>query len=204
MITRAVMTAAVFTTIALASGSLGGDSAAKVQTLPASRGGQEVVGTKLPLLSFEKWLPDAPSRAKTVTLYRWWTTGCPFCEKTLPAVEQLRQRYEKQGLQVVAVFHPKPVRAVDGDKIAEAAKRLGYNGRVAIDEDWSELKRAYLDRSDSAKATSVTLLVDRAGVVRFVHPGTQYFPSDDPEAGQENADYRLLEKAIEALLAEKT
>jgi thiol-disulfide isomerase/thioredoxin len=203
--------AALLGVIALATASVRGDAASaagksKLETLPASRGGQEVVGTKLPALSFDRWIPDAPPHVEgdrpLVTLYRWWTTGCPFCEKTLPAVEQLRQRYEKQGLQVVAVFHPKPIGHVDDSRIAQAAKRIGYAGRIAVDEDWSELKRAYLDRSDTARATSVTLLIDHAGLVRFVHPGTQYFPSKDPNAAQENADYQLIEQAIEALLAE--
>lgn len=195
--------------LAIGVGSLRGGAttrpAAKVETLPASRGGQEVVGTKLPVLAFDRWLPDVPptdgAGRPPVTLYRWWTTGCPFCEKTLPAIEQLRQRHEKDGLRVVAVFHPKPPGAVDDDPVAKAAKRMGFGGRVAIDEDWSELKRAYLDRSKTARATSVTLLVDREGVIRFVHPGTQFFPSKEPGEGQEDADYRLLEKAIDSLPA---
>jgi thiol-disulfide isomerase/thioredoxin len=193
----------------LAAASLRGEEAkkTKLETLPAARGGQELVGTSLPPLAFDQWIPDAPPPARdgrpVVTLYRWWTTGCLFCEKTLPAVEQLRQRYEKKGLQVVAVFHPKPVRNVNGDAIARAAKRIGYEGRIAVDQDWSELNKAYLDRSDSARATSVTLLVDRDGIIRFVHPGTQYFPSGDSDSAQENADYHLLDKAIQVLLSEK-
>jgi hypothetical protein len=103
----------------------------------------------------------------------------------------------------VAVFHPKPAGAVDAMRVTTTAKQLGYAGLVAIDEDWSELKRAYLDRTPTGRATSVTLLVDRAGVVRFVHPGTQYFPSDEKDEAQEDADYRLLENAIAAVLSEK-
>jgi thiol-disulfide isomerase/thioredoxin len=184
-----------------------GPAATAVETLPASRGGQDVVGTTLPDLAFDRWLPAAPQSEREarppVTLYRWWTAGCPFCERTLPAVERLRQQHEKRGLRVVAVFHPKPVRAVEAERTAKTAAAMGYSGLVAIDEDWSELKRAYLDRSATGRATSVTLLVDRAGVVRFVHPGTQFFPSSDADAAQEDSDYRLLDKAIAALLAEE-
>lgn len=178
-----------------------------LEPLPVSRGGQEVVGKRLPPLAFDRWIPADPPAPDEggrppVTLYRWWTTGCPFCEKTLPAIEALRRRYEGRGLSVVAVFHPKPAGAVVADRVAKAAKRMGYAGRVAVDEDWSELKRAYLDRSATAAATSVTLLVDRDGVVRFVHPGPQFFPSDDAADAGEDADYKLIDRALAALLSD--
>src|SRR5438477_8006146 len=61
---------------------------AKIETLPASRGGQDLVGTKFPTLHFDRWLKTPDNRsvetAGSVTLYRWWTDTCPFCAATLP------------------------------------------------------------------------------------------------------------------------
>ena len=81
------------------------------------------------------------------------------------------------------------------------AKELGYRGDLAVDEDWSELKRFYLD-TGRRKATSVTFLVDAGGVIRFVHPGPVFHPSDDPKKAEADADYRQLEAAIRQLLDE--
>src|SRR5437868_2933321 len=83
-------------------------------TPPASRGGQDLVGQAIPPLRLH-WLdPADEKKAKTpqVTLYRWWTDDCPYCEATLPAIETLRTKYEPRGLRVVAVYHAKPPRAV--------------------------------------------------------------------------------------------
>src|SRR5687768_2173983 len=62
--------------------------------------GQDVAGTKMPPLHFDRWINtpgDKPlDTSGKVTLYRWWTDGCPHCEKTLPAVEALRKRYPEK------------------------------------------------------------------------------------------------------------
>jgi hypothetical protein len=49
----------------------------------------------------------------------------------------------------------------------------------------------------------VSFLVDRKGVIRFVHPGVEYFPSSKPQDAQANHDFELLDAAIATLLAEK-
>jgi len=175
-----------------------------VETLPAHRGGQDLVGTQMPKLAFDRWLSgkDAEqSKESGVTLYRWWTNTCPFCEASLPAVEKLRKKYGKRGLRVVAVYHPKPPRAVSDEEIKRLATRFGYDGVLAVDADWSVLGDFYLS-TGRRRATSVSFLVDAAGVIRFVHPGPVFFPSSDPKAKVENADYLLLDEAIDRLLDE--
>ena len=171
-----------------------------MKTLPKSRGGQDIIGTKWAKLNFDASIkaPEKTTPAKA-TLYRWWTNGCPWCEASLPAIEAWRKKYEKQGLRTVAVYHPKPPRQETPEAILAMAEKLGYHGEVAVDLDWSELKQAYLSKSDG-KATSVTILVDEDGVVRFVHPGPVFFPSDDSEDARENADHALLEQAIRSVL----
>ena len=174
-----------------------------IETLPASRGGQDLVGQPMPKLEFARWLNTDENKpldtAGSVTLYRWWTEGCPYCEATLPAVEKLRKKYKAKGLKVVAVYHPKPPRVVGDDKIMSFASDRGYHGAIAVDADWSQLKKAWLSPGRRA-ATSVSFLVDEKGVVRFVHPGVMYFPSDKSDDAEANRDYELMEKAIGALV----
>ena len=174
-----------------------------LRTLPESRGGQDLVTTVLPPLEFDRWLGTSDGKplntAGEVTLYRWWTDGCAHCEKTLPAVEKLRTKYGPQGLRVVAVYHPKPPRDVNEADVMAAAKTFGYEGVLAIDQDWSELRKFYLS-TGKRSATSASFVVDRKGVIRFVHPGPRFYPSDDPADAQEDADYRLVEQAVNVLL----
>lgn len=172
------------------------------ETLPESRGGQDRVGTEFPELEFERMVGPAPAEHAAVTLYRWWTDQCPYCRASLPAVESLRKQFGPRGLRIIAVYHPKPPRRVDDADVLATAQRLGYHGPVAIDDDWSLLREAYLDTGPRRRATSVTFLVDTEGVTRFLHPGPVFHPSDDPEDATENADYLLLRNAIEVLLEE--
>ena len=64
---------------------------------------------------------------------------------------------------------------------------------VAIDDEWKTLRRWWLDAHPDSW-TSVSFLIDRSGVVRFVHLGGAYAP-DSPE-------YRQMRAWIEELLAE--
>ncbi len=107
----------------------------------------------------------------------------------------MRKKYGDRGLRVVAVYHPKPKRHVTDELVLNAAKRLGYGGELAVDEDWSALEGAYLSTGER-RATSVSFLVDAEGVIRFVHPGTEFFPSHAPADAEENADFELLDRAI--------
>jgi thiol-disulfide isomerase/thioredoxin len=169
----------------------------------AARDGQDVVGTKMPALHFDRWINTDGNRpldtSGKVTLYRWWTDGCEHCEKTLPAVEALRKKYGPKGLRVVAVYHPKPPGEVKDANVRAAAAAIGYDGAIALDLDWSELRKFYLDGAPR-DATSASFLVDREGVIRFAHPGPRFYPSDDPADAKENEDYRKVEEAVRALV----
>ena len=165
--------------------------------------GQQLVGTKLPELEFDRWIKpddDADAAAPKLTLYRWWTDGCPYCEKSLPGLERLRTKYGSRGLAVVGVYHPKPRRRVRDADVLRAAHAVGYHGDLAVDETWTQLDLAF--DPASRRATSISLLVDDERTIRFVHPGPVLFPSDDPANARANADYERLEAAIKELLGE--
>ena len=164
---------------------------------PKERGGQELVGTTLKPPSFGDF--DAP-----LTLYRWWTDTCHYCEASLPALDSLRKKYKERGLKVVAVYHPKPPsKKVTEKEVLKGAMSRDFHGKVVIDSDWSQLEKWWLGTANR-QATSVSFLIDGEGVVRFVHPGPVLFPSDEKENAQENRDFELLDKAINAILPPAT
>lgn len=174
-----------------------------IRTLAAERGGQDLVGKPWPAIDFGRWINTDGNRAPdlhgSVVLYRWWTDTCPYCAKTLPGIEQLRKTYGPKGLKVVAVYHPKPPGDVPDERVLSAAKQIGYDGAIAVDPRWSGLKQVWLS-TGRREATSASFLVDQNGTIRFVHPGTEYFPSDDPKDARQNSDYHAMDQAIRALL----
>src|SRR5688572_8212813 len=93
---------------------VGGSTAGGVDGGPDS--GTGLIGTPAPPWQFERWVRGRPVRLDQlrgkVVLLRWWTEGCRFCASTLPALERIRTRHERDGLVVIGVFHPKPPRKV--------------------------------------------------------------------------------------------
>jgi peroxiredoxin len=157
--------------------------------------------------SFTRWVDSPPLTLESlrgkVVLVRWFNTGCRFCTTTLPAIETLRTRYAPQGLVVVGVFHPKPVGRVNDAFVRRTARRLGFHGPIAVDEDWSTLERWWLADHPQGNWTSVSFLIDRDGIVRWAHPGGEYHPSAEPRHAACDASYKELERTIRRLLADR-
>ena len=168
--------------------------------------GVELLGTPAPQWSFTRWIGPPLSLAGLrgkVVLVRWWTEGCHFCASTLPELEALRLKYADEGLVVIGVFHPKPPRAVSDRHILGVAKKLGFSGPIAVDRDWSTLDRYWLAGHPEHSWTSVSFLIDRDGVIRWVHGGGEYHRSDDPAHARCVVQYHELERALATVLAER-
>jgi len=168
--------------------------------------GADLLGAPAPDWSFTRWIGPAHSlpelRGKAV-LVRWWTEGCHFCANTLPELEALRRKHADEGLVVIGVFHPKPPREVSDKRILALAKRLGFRGPIAVDREWTTLNRYWLDGHPEHSWTSVSFLIDRQGVIRWVHSGGEYHRSGDPAHARCDLQYRELEETLAAVLADK-
>ncbi|MBI3539764.1 MAG: redoxin domain-containing protein [Candidatus Eisenbacteria bacterium] len=167
--------------------------------------GVEMIGKPAPAWTFTRWIGPPLSleglRGKVV-LVRWWNEGCYFCAATLPAIERLRIAHAAEGLVCVGVFHPKPPHEVKDAHVAALAKRLGFHGALALDRDWQTLDRYRLDGHPDRDWTSVSFLIDREGVVRWVHGGGEYHPSSDPAHARCDLQYADLERVLAKVLAE--
>jgi thiol-disulfide isomerase/thioredoxin len=130
-----------------------------------------------------------------VVLVRWWTApGCPYCAATAPALNEFHARYKDKGLEVVGLYHHKSDAPLDPAQVKGSAEEFGFRFPVAVDPGWKTLKRWWLGGGDR-KWTSVSFLLDRRGVVRFVHPGGRYAKGD--------RDYDALKAKVEELLQEE-
>lgn len=95
-----------------------------------------------------------------VVILNFWATWCGPCRQEMPLLDEIYLKYRRAGLVVFSVNIDDEV-----EPAAEMAKTLGVSYPVLLDQ-----------RKDIAKAFAignlpVTVLVDRAGVVRYVSDG---------------------------------
>jgi peroxiredoxin len=157
-----------------------------------------VVDQPAPPWQVSQWFNSAPLSLEQlrgkVVLVRWFTgPSCPFCTGTAPTLRALDERYGDKGLAVIGMYHHKDDTPLDPDQIAGWIKHYGYKFPVAIDKDWTTLRRWWLDGHDRAY-TSASFLIDKTGVVRRVHLGGLIAP--------EGEEIAAISADIERLLAQ--
>lgn len=178
-----------------------GESAERVAIGPAQPGDADVsgvVGQPAPAWNLERWFNSPPltvaSLRGSVVLVRWFMSPeCPLCSATAPGLNGFHEQYAARGLRVIGMYHHKGKQPLDPEDVQGYVKHFGFEFPVAIDADWQTLRRWWLDGHDRG-FTSVSFLVDRAGIVRYVHLGGKYAPGD--------ADHAQMQRWIESLLAE--
>ena len=168
---------------------------------PVDQGG-DLIGTKPPPLDGVRWLdgkkhPLSEDKGKVV-LVRWWTSTCPLCANSAPAVAALKKKYG-DDLAVRAIFHEKPAgRPIGKDEIEGTAKRLGFPGLIGHDPSWPVLDAWWLDRGGQ-RYTSVTFLLDREGKIRLIHTGGEFHTSDQVDPADCVQDPAACEREYEAI-----
>lgn len=165
--------------------------------------GLELIGTKAPSFDDLKWLNyepiDIDDLYGKVVLIRFWLVGCPLCEHTAPALVELYNKYKDDGFIIVGIHHPKSQETRDPDLVRRAMDVFGFDFPVAQDNDWKVIN-AYWLKGENRLYTSVSFLIDKKGVIRFIHDGGEFYKSEDnPDA---NNAYLAIEKKIQELLKE--
>jgi thiol-disulfide isomerase/thioredoxin len=165
-----------------------------------------LLGIAAPALPELRWLDGRERNARTlegrVVIIRSFTNECPFCASTMPTLQRLHARYRDRGLTVLGVYHPKPPAPTASEDVAEFARSLGATFPVAVDEDWNLVTRWWKAYSEGTW-TSITWVLDRKGVIRWVHPGGEYHDEGGgPSHERCRSDLRGLERLIGELLAD--
>lgn len=172
--------------------------------------GADRIGVAAPSFDFDGWLNSEPLSLEDlrgqVVLVRWWTETCPFCASSAPALRAIDRIYGPRGLTVVGVYHPKANRddPLDMARVERAVAARELDFPVAVDWDWRNgtLADWWLTGPDRP-ATSVTFLLDRTGVIQYVHPGMEYHEANGSEEHAQCANDMVgIRAAIERLLAE--
>jgi peroxiredoxin len=117
-----------------------------------------------------------------------------------PALVELYEKYEEKGLVVVGIHHPKSEGAKDPGLVRRTAEKLGFNFPIAQDNNWKVINSYWLDAKERS-FTSVSFLIDKEGIIRFVHDGGEFYRSET----NRDADraYRAIEEKIVELLKEE-
>jgi len=169
-------------------------------------GSDAVLGRPAPEWGLHRWVQGGPLRLADlrgrVVLVRFFMSAeCPYCRGTAPSLNELHRLFGPSGLVVVGMFTPKPKpHPTSVKEVRDYVEAYGFRFPVAVDDDWSALRALWLDRVPDAGFTSSSLLIDKRGIVRHVHPGGT-FAKDGPDP-KARRDYEALRAAIEELLAE--
>jgi thiol-disulfide isomerase/thioredoxin len=171
---------------------------------PGAADDHALIGTTPPEWTFSDWVGSPPLTLRQlrgrVVVVRFWTRGCEFCDKSMPALQQLATELRSQPVTIIGAFHSKPANAVtDMSAAAKTAKGWGVTFPLAFDREWRTLRAWYLD-GKHRHATSVTFVFGKDGKVVHVHPGPVYFPSSAPSDAAENRDFLALRAAIQTAL----
>ena len=172
--------------------------------------GDDRIGVAAPPFQFDAWLNSKPLTLEDlkgkIVLVRWFTDTCPFCASSAPALRSLHEEYANSGLTVIGVFHPKDGRddPLDIQRVQSVVEDRDFKFPVAIDWKWrtGTLKDWWLT-GPKRPATSVTFILDKSGVIQFVHPGMEYH---DDNGSKQHAmcsdDMVRIRAAIKRLVAE--
>ena len=167
--------------------------------------GDELIGKPAPKWGTLKWMNSQPLKLSEledkVVLIRWWTETCPFCSGSAPALNEFHDIFKEKGLVVIGMYHPKPPGPRRQKTLEKAVKRLGFEFPIALDMDWSRLRRYWLSNSRH-RWTSVSFLIDKRGKIRYIHPGGEYYKEEGETQTEAQRDYDELKGLIEKLIAE--
>lgn len=122
---------------------------------------------------------DVAAEAGAVRVVDFWATWCEPCREQLPALERMRRELGPRGLSIYAVSFDE-----DSAQIPRFLEATPVGFRVL----WDRGGDAWAARYDLYRLPT-TLLVDRRGIIRFVHEGF-----DETVAAEER---RQVEQLIE-------
>jgi peroxiredoxin len=95
-----------------------------------------------------------------VVMINFWATWCGPCRQEMPLLDELYSRYRKVGFNLLGVN-------IDDDqrRATKLVRSLGLQFPILLDQ------RKDVSRLYDIDAMPATLLIDRSGIVRYVHDG---------------------------------
>ena len=104
-----------------------------------ARGTGKDCGT-LPALASTEWMNALGQPTGTVTLVDFWSSSCTNCQREIPELERIYEKYKDYGLVVVGVHSPQQAYERDPSVVSDAVSRLGITYPVALDPDLADFQ----------------------------------------------------------------
>jgi peroxiredoxin len=161
--------------------------------------GSNLLGKPLPDWDNDRWINSSALtlsdlKGKVVLLRFFMDSTCPFCRASAPYLNELFTDYKDKGVVIIGMYTPKPEPSpTDTATVQQYVRQYGFKFPVAIDDEWRTLRKLWLHRVPDADFTSVSFLIDKKGILRFIHPGGAY----------NAADVKSIRKMIEQLVHER-
>jgi peroxiredoxin len=168
--------AAVGLSLGACGGTSGESSGAKTGGEKHALIGAPAPGFKLDSANGQGKVDLAAMKGKVV-IVDFWATWCEPCKKSFPKLQDLSTKYKASGLEIVGVSEDE-----DSKGIADFGKTYGAKFPLVWDNG-----KALADKWKPPNMPS-SYIVDKTGVVRFVHMG--YHDGEEVE----------IEKEVKSLL----
>ena len=104
-----------------------------------ARGTGKDCGT-LPALASTEWMNALGQPTGTVTLVDFWSSSCTNCQREIPELERIYEKYKDYGLVVVGVHSPQQAYERDPSVVSDSVSRLGITYPVALDPDLADFQ----------------------------------------------------------------
>ena len=107
-----------------------------------------------------------------VVIVDFWATWCEPCKKSFPKLQELNVKYKASGLEIIGISEDDENHGVaDFGKNFGAKFPLGWDQGKSIASKWDP------------KTMPTSFIVDKKGIVRFVHLG--YHDGDEAKVEQQ-------------------
>lgn len=130
-----------------------------------ARGTGKDCGT-LPALTSSEWINALGQPTGTVTLVDFWSSSCTNCQREIPELERIYEKYKDYGLVVIGVHSPQQAYERDPSVVSDAVSRLGITYPVALDPDLANFQ------TYGASAWPTHYIAGADGQLRSVGRGT--------------------------------
>lgn len=134
---------------------------------------RELIGTAVP--EFDKdlqWVNCQPMTMAQLrghpVFIRFWYRNCPMCISSAPMMNELQDKYAKDGLVVIGIHHSKTIKGDTVEEVDKAAADLGFKFPIAIDNSWSTIEKFWI-HSTSRAYSSASFLIDKNGIIVWGH-----------------------------------
>ena len=94
----------------------------------------------LPTITASEWMNALGQPSGTVTLVDFWSSSCTNCQREIPKLEAIYEKYKDYGLVVVGVHSPQQAYERDASVVNASIEKLGITYPVALDPDLEAFK----------------------------------------------------------------